>query len=131
MGAVKAREIWVKVDTIFGNDSAHYICMYWGTSAVGSRAHHRLSNQCFGNGFGGLSDRVTNGAAVFDTANGFQGVWHLRKRETAPTEDASSIVSKGPLWDDFGIGVPGVIGAARAFDGKASYIAIGSSLQAL
>jgi hypothetical protein len=49
-------EIWVKVDTVFGNDSAQFITMHWGNPDAADSS---------------------NGAAVFDTADGFAGVWHL------------------------------------------------------
>ena len=49
-------EVWVKVDTLFGNDSLQWIMMYWGNEDAQDRS---------------------NAAAVFDTASGFQGVWHL------------------------------------------------------
>jgi hypothetical protein len=49
-------EIWVKVDTVKGNDSAQTIRMYWGNAAANSQS---------------------NGSAVFDTASGFASVWHL------------------------------------------------------
>ncbi len=48
--------IWVKVDTVYGNDSTQYIKMLWGNADAVAK---------------------TNGAAVFDTTNGFEGVWHL------------------------------------------------------
>jgi autotransporter-associated beta strand protein len=48
--------LWVRVDTVFGNDSTHYITMYWGNNLVNS---------------------MSNGKAVFDTGNGFAGVWHF------------------------------------------------------
>jgi len=49
-------EIWVKMDTVHGNNNSHYMELYWldATSSGGS-----------------------NSAAVFDIANGFRGVWHL------------------------------------------------------
>jgi hypothetical protein len=50
--------IWVKVDTILGNNSTQYITMFWGKS--------------------GAADS-SRGASVFDTANGFVGVWHLNE----------------------------------------------------
>ena len=124
-----AAEIWVKVDTIFGNDSAHYICMYWGTSAVGSAGSPQgsVTNASAMDSAGSVTG-VTNGAAVFDTANGFQGVWHFAEAGDAPTEDATLNRFQGtPYGMTSASAVPGVIGAARAFDGKASYIAIGSS----
>lgn len=61
-------EAWVKVDTVFGNDSAQCITMYWGNPQVIS---------------------ASNGAAVFDTGNGFQGVWHMNQAAGAPVRDAT------------------------------------------
>ena len=49
-------EIWVKVDTVKGNDSAQSIRMFWGNAAATSES---------------------NGAAVFDSAAGYLDVWHL------------------------------------------------------
>jgi hypothetical protein len=49
-------EIWVKVDTIYGNDNTRSITMFWGSSNAADSS---------------------NASAVFDTANGFVGTWHL------------------------------------------------------
>ena len=49
-------ELWVLADTIKGNNGTQYLTMYWGKAGAVNRS---------------------NGAAVFDTANGFAGVWHL------------------------------------------------------
>jgi biopolymer transport protein ExbB len=51
-------EIWVLVPTITANNATQHIMMYWGK-----------------NGSTSLSDST----AVFDTANGFAGVWHLNE----------------------------------------------------
>jgi|WetSurMetagenome_2_1015567.scaffolds.fasta_scaffold00017_18 hypothetical protein len=49
-------EIWVRVDTVYGNNGSQYFTMYWGNEpAVGQ----------------------SDGTAVFDTAGGFVGIWHL------------------------------------------------------
>jgi hypothetical protein len=48
--------IWVLVDSVKGNNNSQFIKMYWGNAAAVSES---------------------NGGAVFDTANGFVGVWHL------------------------------------------------------
>jgi hypothetical protein len=48
--------IWVKVDTIHGNDSSPSLTMYWGN---------------------GNAVAQSNPSAVFDTSAGFAGVWHL------------------------------------------------------
>jgi len=52
-------EIWVKTDTVFGNDSSHFIEMYWGASTDPA------------------AQSLSDGKTVFDTTNGFAGVWHL------------------------------------------------------
>jgi hypothetical protein len=52
-----AAAVWVRVDTVYGNNSSQKILMYWGKSdAVDS----------------------SNGEAVFDTSDSFRGVWHLK-----------------------------------------------------
>jgi hypothetical protein len=89
-------EIWVKVDTIYGNDSTHYITMLWGdSSATGS----------------------SKGAAVFDTASGFTAVWHLNT-------DCSDITTGKHDGTNFGAtDTVGIIGGAKKFDGS-SYIQV-------
>lgn len=93
--AAQRAEIWVKVDTIYGNDSTHYITMLWGdSSATGS----------------------SNGAAVFDTANGFAAVWHLNT-------DCSDITTGNHDGTNFGAtDTVGIIGGAKKFD--SSYIQV-------
>ena len=51
-------EVWVKVDTVFGNNSSQSIIMYWGNSTT---------------------TPPSEDSRVFDTADGFQGVWHLNE----------------------------------------------------
>lgn len=48
--------IWVKVDTVYGNDSSQSIIMYWGNPVAESESNSR---------------------GVFDASTGLQGVWHL------------------------------------------------------
>ncbi|HMD69153.1 MAG TPA: DUF2341 domain-containing protein [Chitinivibrionales bacterium] len=60
-------EIWVKVDAIIPSSDSQYIVMTWGSgSAVDS----------------------SNGTAVFDTAEGYMGVWHMN--DGSPTQNANS-----------------------------------------
>jgi len=59
--AGQTAQIWVKVDTVYGNDSSHFMTMEWGNP-------------------NGSSNSAGN--AVFDTANGFQGVWHMGESGT-------------------------------------------------
>jgi hypothetical protein len=54
--------LWVRVDTVFGSDSSQYITLYWGNpGAIAS----------------------SNSTEVFDTANGFAGVWHMNENPAA------------------------------------------------
>ena len=93
--------IWIRVDTVYGNDASHYIVMYWGNPAAadGSRS-----------------------AAVFDTANGFQGVWHLSEAGTAMAKDATANHYDGTPSDTAPAGAEGVIGSCRSFNGSSSFI---------
>jgi Concanavalin A-like lectin/glucanases superfamily/Domain of unknown function (DUF2341) len=93
-------EVWVKVDTVFGNDSSHYIAMFWGAS---------ISPKTM----------VSNGASVFDTTDGWAGVWHLP--ENAPDTLASALyrnsVENANYGDDkvLSNGKTGMIGLGQNF----------------
>lgn len=101
-------EIWVKVDTVYGNDSSHFIVMYWGEAAT---------------------NIALNSAKVFDTTNGYRGVWHL-------AEEASGIGTKGLYKDATGqnhgddyisqTDRTGIIGNGHAFDGIDDFIPLNS-----
>jgi hypothetical protein len=101
--AAQSADIWVKIDTVFGNDESHGIAMYWGASAPAA---------------GGES----NGAAVFDTGNGFVGVWHLND-PGASVKDATYNAYGGSAYNMAPqSGMFGIIGAGREFRGDSSYI---------
>ncbi|HAO98856.1 MAG TPA: hypothetical protein DCQ83_02295, partial [Fibrobacteres bacterium] len=53
----KSAALWVLMDTVAPANNSQTIRMHWGNNSVSSQANV--------------------GAAVFDTANGFVGVWHL------------------------------------------------------
>jgi len=75
-------EVWVSVDTVFGSDSSHYVYIYWGNSAQGSTS-------------------ISNSAAVFDTAIGFQGVWHFcRDREYRGKRRHDQRLHRDLVWHD-------------------------------
>jgi hypothetical protein len=94
-------EVWVKVDTIRGNDSMQYITMYWGNpDAAGN----------------------SNGTAVFDTARGFQGVWHLGEAGSAIAKDATGNHFDGTPSDTAPAGAAGAIGQCRSFNGSSNGI---------
>jgi hypothetical protein len=61
-------EIWVKMDTVYGNNDNQYIVMYWGNASA---------------------QVVSSSAAVFDSSSGFQGVWHLNEMSGTKAFDAS------------------------------------------
>jgi hypothetical protein len=61
-------EVWVKVDTVRGNNGAQYIIMLWGNPSASSES---------------------SGAAVFDSSGGFEGVWHLNETSGTRARDAS------------------------------------------
>lgn len=79
--------IWVRIPTITGN-SRQAIKMYWGNSAATS---------------------ASNGAAVFDTANGFAGAWHFGDN----IEDATQNNLDGA--NNSTTSQAGMIGGARLF----------------
>ncbi|MBN1577430.1 MAG: DUF2341 domain-containing protein [Chitinispirillaceae bacterium] len=95
-------EIWVKVDTIFGNDSTQSISIYWGNPDASV---------------------PTPKTAVFDTAAGFQGVWHLGEGGNNVAFDATANGFNGTASHVSGTApADGAIGNARVFDGDSSYI---------
>jgi hypothetical protein len=104
--AAKQAEIWVKVDTVYGNDSSHFLVMYWGEPATAI---------------------ALDNANVFDSAGGFRGVWHL-------AEEAAGVGTKGLYIDAVGrnngddfisaTGRSGIIGYGHAFDGIDDFIPV-------
>ncbi|MBF0432116.1 MAG: DUF2341 domain-containing protein, partial [Fibrobacteria bacterium] len=91
-------EIWVKVDTVLGNNSSQYVIMYWGKSDATSES---------------------DGAAVFETSNKFAGVWHLEEEgDTIPDgfkdETTNAFHAKG-VGLDSNTDVEAVIGKGQQF----------------
>ena len=99
----QAAEVWVKVDTVFGNNASQYIVMYWGNSNAVS---------------------ASNGATVFDTSAGFQAVWHLNEAGGAAALDATGNHYDGTPSDTAPAAVIGMIGGAQEFNGISSYLQI-------
>jgi hypothetical protein len=103
----KLAEIWVKVDTVYGNNQTQSITMYWGNPSV-------LSKQSM---------------PVFDTLNGFQGVWHLSDSSNSKLVDATSNAYNGLSPDSASVKIDeGIIGPCRYFDGN-DYITMPSTAQ--
>lgn len=100
--AAQAADIWVKIDTVYGNDSTHYLILYWGNAQASS---------------------ASNGAAVFNKSDGFEGVWHLGEAGDAAAMDATINHYNGtPSGMTAASAVPGAIGIGRRFDGSSNYI---------
>ena len=102
-------EVWVKVDTIRGNDEVQSITIYWGNS--------------------GATDH-SNSAAVFDTTAGFQGVWHMGQKGNTTVFDATANRIDGtPIGMKDGSLVEGMIGGAQRFDDTTNYILLSGSAE--
>jgi len=87
----KVAEIWVKVDTVHGGDSTQSLDMYWGCNN---------------------SADSSNSTAVFDTAAGFAGVWHLNENSDSvidATGNAFNGKNSGSTTET------GLIGGSRTF----------------
>lgn len=94
-------QIWVNVDTIYGNNSTQSIMMYWGNQDAKTRS---------------------SSTDVFDTASGFQGVWHLEEDGNNTAIDATLNGFDGIAYNIENSSLDGAIGNARKFQGDSSYI---------
>lgn len=95
--------IWVRIDTVFGDNADQYVLMQWGNNQAGDRS---------------------NSAAVFDTAAGYAGVWHMRNPETGMALDATATAAHG-----IGAGIrfaDGPLGKALLFDSTSNPIDCGN-----
>jgi biopolymer transport protein ExbB len=94
--------IWVKVDTILGNDSTQSITMHWGNSSA---------------------DNYSESFHVFDTADGFQGVWHLSETTDDTFYDATLNLYHGVSSDSTRpSNTNGGSGGCKSFDGINDFI---------
>jgi hypothetical protein len=110
-GPAGLAEVWVKVDTVFGNDSMQSIVMYWGASTNSATS-------------------LSNSAAVFDTSEGFQAVLHMNQSAAGKAADATAnhfdgAVSGSALNASF----TGPIGFAAVFSGSAGNIQLSGTAQ--
>jgi hypothetical protein len=95
----KMAEIWVRMDTVKGNNSTQYVQMFWGEGAPA----------------------VSGQSAVFDTANGFEAAWHLGTDLADATQHAWDGTDHGTT------GNSAVAGNGRTFDGSSDYISAAPS----
>ncbi len=96
--AANSAAVWVKVDTILGNNATQFMRMYWGKSDANTQS---------------------NGAAVFDTARNFVAVWHFGSDSL---NDATANANSGT--DHSSLLANGLIGNCRGFGG--GYIDFGN-----
>lgn len=90
--------IWVRLDTVYGNDDAQYFLMQWGTFPVAATAGQR---------------------PVFDTTDGFIASYHLSGELTDATVNGYDGVDSGSTPVDNGI-----IGGARSFNGSSQFFTV-------
>ncbi|MBN1577495.1 MAG: DUF2341 domain-containing protein [Chitinispirillaceae bacterium] len=101
-------EIWVKIDTVFGNDDSRYFNMFWGNP--------------------GTVPLTMASGAVFDTSDGFQVVWHLSDTHVDSVNDATWNHYNGTASGMTATSVTeGIVGKARLFDGVSSFISLENS----
>ena len=95
----KQASVWVRLDTIRGGNSNQTFFMYWGKpGAIDS----------------------SNGSSVFQTANGFQGVWHLGNNLEDATANKNNGVDSGSASEP-----QGIIGTGRKFVNPMPYVTTG------
>jgi hypothetical protein len=97
--------VWVKTDTIRAATDSQYIVMLWGNPSA---------------------DNASDGALVFDTANGYQGVWHLNENPSDGIRDRTFNYNDGTATGNEPRMVNGAISQALEFGdtegGAESYI---------
>jgi biopolymer transport protein ExbB len=98
-------EIWVRLDTVYGNDATHFIRMLWGSSAA---------------------REVSTGQAVFDTADGFQAVWHLGQVGSGPASDATANGFDATAHGT-SAAVTGAIGICQRFEDDSTFFEVPNS----
>jgi len=94
-------EIWVLVDTVYGNNATQKIKMYWGKSDAADSSKPEQ---------------------VFSTGNNFAAVWHLSNSNYS---DATSNNNDGSNYGS--IDSAGTVANGRFFDGVNDYIQVGAS----
>ena len=94
-------EIWIGVDTVFGNRSTQTLQMYWGNPSVFT---------------------LSQASVVFDTLLGYAGVWHIERHDSVSgITDATAHHNDGVDSADAPV-VPGVVGDAQQLDGVDDFL---------
>lgn len=97
-------EIWVKTD-VTGNNNSQWIYMFWGNAAAADSS---------------------KGNAVFDTANGFVGVWHLSDASGNAT-DATANKFVGAPSGTIAYSQSGDVAFSNKLNGDSSYFDAGTN----
>jgi hypothetical protein len=100
--AGRAATLWFLADTIKGNNGSQSVRMHWGKSDAADSSR---------------------GTAVFDTANGYVGVWHMNGAANVSDASANGLTAVGPTDSVPGAGA-GILGAARTFNGSAQHFSV-------
>jgi len=99
-----AATIWVKVDSVKGNNATQSILMVYGNAGATS---------------------TSSGSAVFDTANGYVAVWHLNEA-SGNVADATGMGNAGTPSAAAPTDTVGLMGRAKAFNGSTNWYQIGT-----
>jgi Concanavalin A-like lectin/glucanases superfamily/Domain of unknown function (DUF2341) len=106
--SMQQAEIWVRIDTVFGNDSTQAFLMCWGNAAGTSQS---------------------SGSAVFDTGSGFVGAWHFGENGTvARSNSAQTKYSAVPGNFTGNEHTTGIIGGADSLNGTDEFFSLDSGL---
>ncbi len=100
-------DIWVNVDTIFGNNDSQFITMYYGNPKI---------------------KNTTKKSVVFDTSNKYMGVWHLSESASSVydvTDNKYTGTRNGLLLQS-----EGEIGKGQFFKDSTAYCEFGDILNA-
>ncbi len=101
--------IWVKVDTVYGNNGIQSITMYWGNPNAAD---------------------IPTSASVFDTTSGYQGVWHFSDVAGKMVYDATVNNYTGISPDTAKpLVAQGVAGDCRVFNGINNYFHISNTAE--
>jgi len=104
-------ELWVLVDSIKPTNASQYIRLVWSSAGSDIQQPH----------------------AVFDSSNGFRGVWHLNEDPSFQIRDRTVCANHGATSGDMNSAdhVAGVAGPALDLDGSNDYVLIPSPAASL
>jgi hypothetical protein len=98
--------VWIKLDTVYGNNSSQYILMCWGNRNAADQS---------------------NGSVVFDTGDGYRAVWHLGE---ASGNAAGEVTYSNVVGTYYGSlprrNAGGAVGGSQTLNGYGDFIGMGS-----